>query len=251
MTTLERREKLHDLFSRQEFLPAEELCRTLEVSDSTVRRDLIELEKKGILRRVHGGALSLITRDEAVDFRRQVTAAHEEKARIGRKAASLVEDGQTVILGGGSTALEVALNLQNRPVQVITNSVPIAQVFWDSKQAEVILTGGYLYPRTGAQLGPICEHMLGRAAADVLLMGIGGISANGLSDSNSLIVGVVRKMIEVSRRVIIVADHTKFGRDRLVHLAPLREIDVVVSDNGLSDDYRSLLKSHNVDCLLV
>lgn len=250
MKSAERHLRLQQFFAAEEFIDTEALCTKLGVSESTVRRDLSEMEKQGVLRRVHGGALSLQMRDEALDFGRRITMQHEQKVGIGRAAAGLVRDGQTVILGGGSTAVEVAHNLFGRPIQVITNSLPIAQVFWDCKHVEVTLTGGYLYPRTGAQLGPICEQMLQSVKADILIMGIGGLSPNGLSDSNSLIVGSVRKMIEVSRSVVIVADHTKFERDAMVHLAPLEEVDVVVSDPELSREHQDMLREHGVEVLL-
>jgi DeoR/GlpR family transcriptional regulator of sugar metabolism len=250
MKSAERRLRLLELFARQEFVGADELCQKLAVSDSTVRRDLIELEQEGVLRRVHGGALSLQTRDDALDFRRQVEAAHDEKVRIGAAAAALVRDGQTVILGGGSTVVEVARNLFGRGIQVITNSVPIAQVFWDSKSVEVTLTGGYLYPRTGAQLGPICEQMLDSVAADVLILGVGGLSAHGLSDSNTLIVGTMRKMIDAARKVVIAADHTKFGRDAMVHIYPLDRAQAVVTDRGLSAEQRKMVEGRGIDLIL-
>jgi DeoR/GlpR family transcriptional regulator of sugar metabolism len=242
----ERHNALRDLLSRQEFISAAELCRRLSASEATIRRDLIEMEAQGVLQRVHGGALSLLTRDESLDLRKQSSASHPEKVRIGRLAAEQVEDGSTVILGGGSTVVEVARNLQHRSIHVITNSIPIAQVFWESKRAEVVLTGGYLYPRTGALLGPLCERTLDGISADLLVMGIGGVSEHGLSDTNTLIVGVVRKMIEASSKVLVAADHTKFGRDRLVHLATLAEIDMVISDSQLKRDARRLLESAEV-----
>src|SRR5215470_9073872 len=172
MKSPERNLRLRELFAHQEFLSAEELCRELSVSDSTIRRDLIELEQQKVLRRVHGGAISLVTRDEAVDFRRLSVSNPDEKERIGKAAADRIADGQTVMLAGGSTTLAVARHLLNRNVQVITNSLSIAQVFFDSKQVEVILTGGYLYPRTGVLLGPLCEEFLDRVQADTLVIGI-------------------------------------------------------------------------------
>jgi DeoR/GlpR family transcriptional regulator of sugar metabolism len=250
MKSAQRHLRLRQMFSTEEFIEIEALCHTLGVSESTVRRDLTELESRGLLRRVHGGAISLQVRDEALDFGRRSTMQHEEKVRIGRAAAMLVNDGETLILGGGSTAVEVAHNLFGRPVQIITNSIPIAQVFWDCKSVEVTLTGGYLYPRLGAQLGPICEHMLSQLSADTLIMGIGAISEAGLSDSNTLIVGSVKKMIDVSRRVIIVADHTKFGRGGMVHLAPLEAVDVVVTDRDLAPEYQQLLRTHDLEVVL-
>src|SRR3984885_9186262 len=151
--------KVQELFGKEEFVNFEELCQKFNASKSSIRRDLIELERKGILRRVHGGAISLQTRDEVLDLGRLSGSCHEEKARIGKAAAAMVQDGQTVILAGGSSVVEVAHNLIDRPLQIITNSIPVAQIFWECKQVEVILTGGYLYPRLGIQLGPICERM--------------------------------------------------------------------------------------------
>ena len=250
MRQAERIRKVQELFARQEFVNLESLCETFDASKSSIRRDLIELEAKGVLRRVHGGAISLQTRDEVLDFNRLSVSFHEEKARIGQKAASLVRDTQTVILGGGSTVVEVAKSLHNRTVQVVTNSLPVAQVFWESKQVEVTLTGGYLYPRLGVQLGPICERMLHSVSADVLIMGIMGISRAGLSDSNSLIVTSIRAMIQCARKVIIVADRSKFGRDAMIHVADLAEIDQVVTDGELDADSRQMLLDNGVECIL-
>jgi DeoR/GlpR family transcriptional regulator of sugar metabolism len=250
MKAAERHSKLRDLFSSQEFASIEDLCRTLRVSEATTRRDLNHMEKHGLVRRVHGGALSLLTRDEGLDFGLLSTSCSEEKVRIGRSAAMLVEDGQTVILGGGSTAVEVARHLSGKNIHVVTNSIPIMQVFWDCKYVDVTSTGGYLYPRLGVQLGPICEHTLAQITADILVMGIGGMSEKGLSDSNALIVSSIRKMIEVSRKVVIVADHTKFGRDRVVPVAPLPEIDVVVTDDGLRAGHRRWLRKEGIEVIL-
>jgi DeoR family fructose operon transcriptional repressor len=242
--------KVQELFAKEEFVNFENLCEKFRASKSSIRRDLIELESKGVLRRVHGGAISLQTRDEVLDFNRLSVSFHDEKARIGKRAASLVQDGQTVILGGGSSVVEVARNLINRSIQVVTNSIPVAQVFWDSKQVEVTLTGGYLYPRLGVQLGPICERMLHSVSADVLIMGIRGVTKSGLSDSNSLIVESIRAMIHCARKVIIVADHSKFGSDAMIHVANLDDIDQVVTDKALDQQNQQMLKDNGVECIL-
>ena len=228
----------------------ETLLSSLDASESTVRRDLIELESNGVLRRVHGGAISLQSRDSTLDYAFMSTRMIEEKARIGKAVAALVEDGQTVMLDGGSTSAEVARNLLSRSIQVITNSIAIAEVFYNSKNVEVTLTGGYLYPRIGVLLGPLCEQMLSAVAADVLIMGIGGITKDGLSNSNTLIVGSEKKMMEVSRVVIIAADHTKFGRKAMTHLAPLEAADLIVTDKELAPEHQDLLRNHGIEFIL-
>lgn len=241
--------KVQELFAKQEFVSFGELCATFSASKSSIRRDMMELERKGVLRRVHGGALSLQTRDEVMDYGRLSGSAHDEKHRIGKLAASIIEDGQTVIMGGGSTVAEVAKNIGEKSVQIVTNSIPVAQIFWDSKHVEVTLTGGYLYPRSGVQLGPICERMLNTVSADVLIIGIRGITAAGISDSNSLIVESIRAMIRAARKVIIVADHSKFGRDAMIQVASLSDIDLIVTDGELSIEFQEMLHQNGVEII--
>lgn len=251
MRPAQRKLKVREFFANQEeFIDLNELCRRLNASRSSIRRDLIELEKEGVLRRVHGGAISLQVRDEVLDFGRLSSSCHQEKILIGKTAARLVEDGQTVLLAGGSTVVEVARNLLDRPIQVITNSIPVAQVFWDCKRVEVTLTGGYLYPRLGVQLGPICERMLSSISADILIMGVRGITSNGVSDTNMLVVESIRTMIKAASKVVIVADHTKFGRDAMVRVADLSEINTVVTDSGIAPVYQDMLQERGVTVLL-
>ncbi len=250
MRQAERILNLQELFSKQEFVNFEELCRLFNASKSSIRRDLMELERNGVLRRVHGGAISLQTRDEALDFGHLSESSQVEKTRIGKLAASLVEDHQTVILGGGSSVVEVAKHIGDRLIQVVTNSIPVAQVFWDSKQVEVTLTGGYLYPRLGVQIGPICEKMLRSVSANIAIMGIRGISAEGISDSNSLNVESIRAMIAAARKVVVVADHSKFGQDAMIQVAGLNEIDVIVTDIEPAPEMQKLLRDNGIECLV-
>jgi DeoR family transcriptional regulator, fructose operon transcriptional repressor len=251
MRPAERQLKIQDLFSREEFVNLADLCQKFRASKSSIRRDLIELEERGVLRRVHGGAISLQSRDETLDYGRLAVSQHEEKVRIGRAAAQLIENGQTVIMGGGSTVVEVARHLNDRPVQIITNSIPVSQIFWESKQTEVILTGGYLYPKLGIQLGPFCERMLNSVSADVLIMGIRGVTRTGLSDSNTLVVESIRAMIKAARKVIIVADHTKFGRDAMMHVADLNELDQIVTDCSPIPEFKQLFTENGIECVVV
>jgi DeoR/GlpR family transcriptional regulator of sugar metabolism len=246
-----RLRKIQELFSQQEFINFDELCSKFETSKSSIRRDLIELEEEGVLRRVHGGAISLQTRDENMDFRRLAESSQDEKSRIGKMAASLVEDGQTVLMGGGSTVTEVARNLKDRPIQVITNSIPVAQEFWESRQVEVTLTGGYLFPRSGVQLGPICEKMLNSVSADILLIGTRGITEEGISDSNSLIVESIRAMIRAAHKVVVVADHSKFGRNAMIHIASLSDVDQIITDSEAAPEFQQVLTQNNVVCTVV
>jgi DeoR/GlpR family transcriptional regulator of sugar metabolism len=250
MNSAVRQRRIREMLDSEEFLDLDTLSQRLEVSDSTIRRDLVALEGEGVVRRVYGGAMALQPREHILDFAWQSTRMAEEKRRIAALAASLVQENETVILDGGSTVAEAARALAGRSLQVITNSLPIAEVFSNARQVEVILTGGYLYPRLRSMLGPVCEHMLANVTADVLVMGIGGVTASGLSNSNTLVVEPERKMIEAARKVIILADHTKFGRNSVIHLAPLDVADIVVSDTSLAPEFQDMLKTAGVEVLL-
>ena len=250
MNQVERHRNILEVLSRQDFVELEDLCRLLNASRATVRRDLIDLEHSRNIRRVRGGAMSTNTREEALDFRQLSVSCHEEKMRIGKAAAELVEDGQTIILGGGSTVVEVARCLYDRPIQIITNSILVAQVFWECRQTEVTLTGGFIYPRLGIQFGPICERMLHSISADVAILGIRGITEGGLSDSSPLVVATIRAMIDCAQRVMIVADHTKFGRNAMIHVAELTELDQIISDQNLAPEHCQVLDKRGVSYLL-
>ena len=247
MRAAERQIKIQDFIRTQEFIDAAVLASKLGVSESSVRRDLIDLERQGSLRRVRGGAVSLQVQGESRGLGWAANRAREEKQRIGKAAAALLEEGQTLIMDGGSTVAEVARQILGHSLQVITNSILIAQIFYDSKSVELTLTGGYLYPRLGVLLGPICEEMLTRVAADVLVMGTGGITEAGLSNTNTLVVGSEHRMIEVSRRVIVVADNSKFGRQAMAHLTPLESVDVIVTDQELPPRFEKLLEKCGVE----
>lgn len=251
MKAAERLLKLREIFAGEEFAATEALCKRLRTSESSLRRDLIALEREGLVKRVHGGALAVVDREgQAYDFAGQTSRMAQAKGRIARATARLIEDGQTVILDGGSTVAAVARELRSRSLHVLTNSLPIAEIFKKANGIEVTLTGGLLYPRVGVLLGPLCEQMLGSVSADVAVMGTGGVTEAGFANNNTLVVGSERKMIEVARRVVIVADHTKFGRAGLLPLAPLGAAQVLVSDRDLDPRYREIVRSQGVELIL-
>ncbi len=239
------------MLEARDFLDLETLCRELDASESSVRRDLGILEEEKVLRRVYGGAVSLQqTAARAFDYAVESVRLSDEKDSIARSAAGLIEDGQTVILDGGSTVAAVARELSSKSLHIVTNSLPIAESLESLRNIELTLTGGYLDPRIRVMLGPFCEQMLGNIRADALIMGIGSITETGFSNNNTLVVGSEQKMIEVASKVIIVADHTKFGRGGMFPVAPLSAADVVISDKGLAPEHQDLLRASGVKLLL-
>jgi len=239
------------MFDSRDFIDSETLCRELDASESSVRRDLDILEQEGLLKRVYGGAVSVESPpNRAFDYAQESVRLSGEKARIAKLTAGLIEDGQTVILDGGSTVAAVARELASKSLHIVTNSLPIAESLELLRNIELTLTGGYLDTRLRVMLGPFCEQMLGAIRADTVIMGIGGITESGFTNNNTLVVGSEQKMIEVASRVIIVADHTKFGRGGMIPVAPLNAAHFVVSDAELSSEFLTLLRDHGVEVLL-
>jgi DeoR/GlpR family transcriptional regulator of sugar metabolism len=239
------------MFESRDFVDLETLCRELDASESSVRRDLDILEEEKLLRRVYGGAVSVQAQPgRAFDYAVESVRLSDEKDRIARLAAGLIEDGQTVILDGGSTVAAVARELSSKSLHIVTNSLPIAEGLESLRNIELTLTGGYLDPRLRVMLGPFCEQMLNAIHADAVIMGIGSITAAGFSNNNTLVVGSEQKMIELAGKVIIVADHTKFGRGGMIPVAPLSAADIVVSDKDLAPEFVQLLRANGVEVLL-
>jgi DeoR family transcriptional regulator, fructose operon transcriptional repressor len=251
MKAAERQLRIRQMFESRDFVDLETLCRDLETSESSIRRDLDLLEQEGMLRRVYGGAVSVQSPPHrAFDYAAESVRLSGEKDRIAKLTASLIEDGQTVILDGGSTVAAVARELASKSLHIITNSLPIAESLESLRNIELTLTGGYFDPRLRVMLGPFCEQMLGAIRADTLIMGVGSITEAGFSNNNTLVVGSEQRMLEVASKVIIVADHTKFGRGGMIPMASLKAAHVVVSDSDLSPEYVTLLREHGVEVLL-
>src|SRR3954468_6141208 len=172
-----RRRSLLALISRQGFATLEELVKALGVSESTVRRDLEALDLAGSVKRTHGGAVYAGEVRSMPAFDDRTGTAADEKRLIGIATAELIEDGDTVLLDGGTTTLEVARALLGRPVQVVTNSLPIAQLLAASKPIDLILIGGYVFPRTGVALGPLAIAAMQEIRVRKAILGAGGIVA--------------------------------------------------------------------------
>jgi DeoR family transcriptional regulator, fructose operon transcriptional repressor len=241
-----RRRRLLELISRRGFATLDELTKSLGVSESTVRRDLEALDLAGSVKRTHGGAVYSGEVRTMPAFEDRTQTAAVEKRAIGKAAAALIEDGDTVLLDGGTTTYEVARALLGRRIQVVTNSLPIAQLLASSQQTDLILIGGYVYPRTGVALGPLAIATMQGIRVGRAILGAGGIVADGVYNSNLLLVETERQMMACGQEVLIVADHTKFGRLALARLCGLDQINQLVTDPGLADEYRTILKAAGV-----
>ena len=249
MTTVlveERRQHVLDLITRRGFMSLSDLARALGVSESTLRRDLGFWQERGLIKRIHGGAMFTGDGPTLPPLEDRAGRQHEEKRAIAAAAVERLRDGDAVLLDGGTTTLEVARLLVGRPLQVVTNSLPIAQVLSSSRETDLVVLGGYVYPKTGVALGPLLIRALEDVHVQQLLMSVSGITPKGLFNSNMLLVEAERRMMRCADEVTVLADHTKFGRQALAHLCELEAIDTLITDARTPNDQRRLIDDAGV-----
>lgn len=244
----QRRGNILEIVESKGFVSLQELVDAVGASESTVRRDLDHLDGTGQIRRTRGGAAYVGDSLTAFDDRQGTAVA--EKQRIGRRAAELIEPGETVLLDGGTTTLEVARNLVGKRLQVVTNSLPIVNLLVGAAEVELVYLGGYVYPKTGVALGALTIEALKGIRARRLVMSVGGITEAGLFNSNSLLVETERQMIEAADEVIVVTDSGKLGHTELAHLCPLGDVQKMVVDGEITEEWRATLEESGVDVVI-
>jgi DeoR/GlpR family transcriptional regulator of sugar metabolism len=237
----ERRQRVLDLVSRRGFVALTDLAAAIQVSESTIRRDLDYWNQQGVLKRTHGGAIYLGDGSTLPALEERSTSQIEEKRAIARAAAARIRDGDAILLDGGTTTLEVARLLVGRSLQIVTNSLPIANLFASSRETDLVIVGGYVFPKTGVALGPLTVRMMEDIHVHQTILSVGGITAKGLFNSNLLLVETERQMMRCADEVIVVADHTKIGRQALAFLCELAAVDTLIVDRDLTADQRELI----------
>ncbi len=241
-----RRKRILDHVRQKGFVSLADLAREAQASESTVRRDLDYWNDHGVIQRTHGGAVYVGDNNELPGLEERAALQHEEKRAIAKAAVARMRDGDAILLDGGTTTLEVANLLVGRPVQIVTNSLPIAHLFAWSRKSDLIMLGGYVYPKTGVALGPLTVRILPDIHVNQALLSVGGVTAKGLFNSNLLLVETQRQIMRCADEVVVVADHTKIGRPALAFLCELSEVDTFIVDPQLTQEQRQLLTQSGV-----
>ncbi len=236
MLTAERRQYILEALRRDGKVLATELSGALSVSEDTIRRDLRELADAGLLQRVHGGALPRSPAIASYAARQQ--QAPSAKAAIAQAAAQLVRSGQTVILDGGTTTLQVAQRLPpDLRATVITNSPPIASALAEHSEVEVILIGGRLYKHSLVTVGAATVEALRQVRADLCMLGICSLDLeDGISVPDYEEAHVKRAMIASAAEVVALASAEKLGTAAPYIVAPLSELTYLVTDRSVPEE---------------
>ena len=228
------------------------LAEDLEVTPETVRRDLTSLERHGVLRRVHGGAIPV----ERLGFEPGVEARSErfvaEKERIGKVALSHLPDEGTVLLDAGTTTLRLAEQLpHDRELTIVTNSLGIAALVAQHPNLSLYLLGGRVRGRTLAAVGSWVTNALQDVFVDVAFLGTNGLSVeHGLTTPDQSEAAAKRAMISAARRSVVLTDHTKIGVDHFARFADLSDIAAVITDNGLDPETVAEIEAQGPEVVL-
>jgi DeoR/GlpR family transcriptional regulator of sugar metabolism len=211
---------------------------------------LTALETAGNLKRTHGGARIVTPKSDESAFAARDTHQLAEKEAIGKACAGLIGKNQSVILDAGTTVFHVARHLEEKLPQIVTNSLPVANLFSSANQVEVIIAGGVIYPRLGVLVGPMTVAAFSQMRVDVAIMGAGGLTLEGITNSHTLLIDIQRAMLKAAQRIIFCLDHTKFGRQSVSPLCGLDVIDVVVTDSQAPKELVASLRKRGVEVVL-
>lgn len=252
MLNEERRQKIQEILSQRKRILVKEVSEAFNTSEVTIRKDLEALEKRGILSRVHGGA---IVKEQSVPdlaLTEKERIHPREKQRIAEAAARMIEPGDVIILDSGSTTTQIARLIKfKKGIKVITNAVNIASELAASGN-EVILTGGFLRENSFSLVGPIAEDALRHMSADKFFLGVDGIHFDyGLTTPNLMEGRVNQFMLRIAHEVNLVADSSKFGKRSMSVIARVQDVHKIITDKNIREEDLAKLTKLGVEALLV
>jgi DeoR/GlpR family transcriptional regulator of sugar metabolism len=255
MLAQQRQTAILDLVRRHGGVRVSQLVRQFGVSDMTIRRDLEALADRGLVDKVHGGAtIAGPGSTEEPGFDAKSVRQRNEKAAIAERAARLIEPHTAVALSAGTTTAALAAHLVDVPgLTIVTNSIPVADTLYHAGRPDqtVVLTGGIRTP-SDALAGPGAEAAIGSLNVDVLFLGVHGMSPRtGFTTPNLMEAGTNRLMVSAARRLVVLADHTKWEMVGIATITPLDEADILITDVGLPAEARVQLAERVGELIVV
>lgn len=254
-STVTRRAKILEELEAKGQVSVSELSNMFKISEVTIRNDLSHLEKQNMLIRARGGAIKIkfyrMGFDPSLSDKQKEFL--KEKQRIGKAAAELLEEGDTVVMDSGTTTTEVAKNLENfKNLTIITNALNIASILAGFEGLNIFMPGGSLRKKSLSLVGVLADESFEKFYCDKLILGADGFDTkHGLSTPNSEEAHLKQIMIKIAKKVVAVADSSKFERRRFAFVAPISDIDVVVTDSGIKEDDKVRLEKNGVEVIVV
>lgn len=243
MIPLTRREKILDELKNNEIVYIEDIARKVGTSEQTIRRDLMYLEKNGLVERFHGGAAKLIDTSRELSVSQRLQRFSESKEAIGEKAASLVEDGDVIFLDGGTTTAAVLNHLHNKDVTVFTNGIMHISIL-EKMNIKSYVIGGEMKRKTGCFIGPIAIQAIKKCSFDKVFIGANGVSLKmGYTNADINESELKAALISHSKQAFILSDSTKFGIESFHQFSTIDD-SVTLITNSIPEAYEKKIKSY-------
>jgi DeoR family fructose operon transcriptional repressor len=251
MFSEERQQHILEMLNSKASIKVNELAIKFDVSESTIRRDLKQLDESGAISRTHGGAVSSVKTSFEPTFKEKMDEKHEEKVSIGKVAATMIKDGDTIILDSGTTTLEIAKNITAKNITVITNSIDVAGVLSYKEDIEIIVTGGSIRLNTRAMVGPITELVLMNFRVDKAFIGANGVSLKeGITTPNFSEAHTKKTMMNVAEKVIVVVDSSKFDNVSFSIICPMKNVTTIVTDSHLDEEIAREFENEGIEIIM-
>lgn len=252
LSSLERHEQLLKFVERHQRVTVNQICEQFAISPATARRDLEVLSERGEIERFHGGAKAIRQAPPEAPVLQRAGEQAEEKKRIGQETAELISDGETVFLGSGTTVLEVARHLRDRrDLTVITNSLLVINALANVPSITVVGLGGVLRQSELSMIGHITEQALREVRMDKVILGMRAISLEaGMTNDYLPEVMTDRAIIQMAPELIVVADHTKFGKIASAYLASVQRIATLVTDSDTDAELLARLEAMGIRIII-
>jgi len=207
----------------------DELSETFRVSPMTIRRDLNQFEKEGLVKRVSGGAVITDDRHKEPSYKVRAFSNPKQKEKIASLVEEIIEDDELIFLDIGSTCLQCAKRIVKKNITVVTNWIPNILELTKYSECEIINTGGIICKEELSSVGVSAFNAVGNFTFSKAILGIGGITEDGISDYRIGSVEIKRRVIERAKEVIVLADHSKFGKKAPIHIASLEKVDKIIA----------------------
>ncbi|XID93449.1 DeoR/GlpR family DNA-binding transcription regulator [Paenibacillaceae bacterium WGS1546] len=254
MIVIQRRNKIKERLFESRSVKVSDLVREFNVSEETIRRDLNQLEREGLIKKNYGGAILTeeIENIATPPVQQRKLQHYEEKMAIAKKAAELVEEQQIIILDSGSTTWCMASLLRNVPnLMVVTNGINVAEECSHNEDAAIFLLGGKLIKKSMSLVGPQAEIELHKYNAHYAFLGVSGISLKkGFTSSDIYEAEIKRAMVAAGQRIVILADHSKFMRQGLVAFSSFQDVDMLITSDLTDEDTIKEIEKFGVDVVV-
>jgi len=248
-----RRAKILKIITDNGEVKIADLSKVLGTSEVSIRRDLIELEEAGLLKRTQGGAISTVKLIQEQSFKEKMNKNLEKKQRIASEAVKMIEKGDTIILDSGTTVLQLARMIKNpQELTVVTPSLPVVEELRAYSGINLTLVGGMYNPVYQSLVGPLTVRNISQFYVNKAFIGVDGLSiSHGLTTTTILQAEVVQAIIKAAREVIVVADSSKIGKVGFTSIAPLTKVHKLITDRETDNkDFIEELRGKGIEVIL-